>query len=108
MNGTAYGMRICQYSRDGLALSERDSSISSGGTAASPVAAEITSGKKAMSVVITTRGSTPAPNVTTMIGAIATIGVDWMTTSHGSSVRASRRERVMPIARGSATAMATR
>ena len=39
--------------------------------------------------VITTRGSVSAPNVTTIIGAIATIGVDWMMTMSGETVRDS-------------------
>ena len=72
-----------------------------------PAALEITSGKNAISVVITTRGASPAPSVTTMIGAMATMGVDWITTSQGITVRDSRSDRVMPTASGSAMAMAT-
>ncbi|MNY24497.1 hypothetical protein D3C86_1582160 [compost metagenome] len=105
--GTANGMRICQYWRAVVARSERDSSTSSAGTDASPSAVDTTSGKKAIIVVMTTRGSTPAPSVTTMIGATATIGVDWITTSHGMTMRDSSGERVMATASGSARQIAT-
>jgi hypothetical protein len=36
------------------------------------------------------------------------MGVDWITTSHGSSVRDSSGDLVMPTASGRAMAMATR
>ena len=61
----------------------RDSSISSGGVAIRPVVVETTSGKKVIRQVITTRGRSPEPSPTMMIGAIATTGVDWTTTRIG-------------------------
>jgi hypothetical protein len=63
--------------------SERDNSISSSGVAISPVTVETTMGKNAIKNVITTRGRSDAPSVTTMIGATATIGVDWTMTRMG-------------------------
>ena len=57
--------------------------MSSGGVAASPVAVDTTIGKKVMRQVITIRGASPAPSTTMMIGAMATTGVDWMTTRSG-------------------------
>ena len=100
-------MRICQYWRLMVARSERDSSTSSAGTEARPRAVETTSGKKAISVVMTTRGSRPAPRVTTMMGATATMGVDWITTSQGMMIFESSCDRVMAMASGMASAIAS-
>ena len=61
----------------------RPSSISSGGTASSPAATAITSGKKATRKVTTTRGSSLAPSRITRIGASATLGIDCVITSSG-------------------------
>ncbi|MNW11577.1 hypothetical protein D3C71_2090680 [compost metagenome] len=47
-----------------------------------------------------TRGSMPAPSVTTMMGATATMGVDWITTSQGMTMRDSSAERVIATASG--------
>ena len=59
------------------------SSISSGGTDINPVALEITSGKKATSTVMTTRGSSLEPSTTTRMGASATLGTDCVQTRKG-------------------------
>ena len=64
---------------DGFAfftLSERDSSISSGGVANIPVVAETTNGKKVIKQVIVRRGASPVPKITISSGAMATTGVD--------------------------------
>ena len=67
----------------------------------------ITSGKKAIRVVITTLGRWPAPRVTTMIGATAMIGVDWITISQGNRMRESSRELVIATASTKASTIAT-
>ena len=66
-----------------LARHERASSMSSGGTAISPVVIEITSGKNATRKVTITRGISVGPSMTTRIGAIATFGTDCVRTSNG-------------------------
>ena len=76
MNGTANGRRMCSISRVRPARSDRESSISSSGVAIRPVTVETTIGKNVIRKVMTTRGKSDAPSVTTMMGATATIGVD--------------------------------
>ena len=83
MNGTANGRRMCSISRVRPARKERDSSISSGGVASRPVVVDTTIGKNVIRKVMTTRGRSDAPSVTTMIGATATIGVDCTITRIG-------------------------
>ena len=63
-------------SRVRSARSDRDSSINSSGVASRPVVVVTTMGKKVIRKVITTRGRSDAPIVTTMIGAMATMGVE--------------------------------
>ena len=70
-------------SRETGARRLRDSSISSGGVAISPVVVDTTSGKKVIRQVMTMRGASPEPSTTMMIGATATTGVDWTTTRIG-------------------------
>ena len=70
-------------SRQRLALQARPSSISSGGTDVMPAAIDSTSGKNATRNVTTTRGSSLLPKITTRIGASATLGIDWVSTSSG-------------------------
>ena len=41
-----------------------------------------------------------------MMGAMATMGVDWITTSQGMTMRDSKGDLVMATAKGSASAMA--
>ena len=70
-------------SRQRLARQARPSSISSGGTAVMPAAIDNTSGKNATRKVTTTRGISLLPKITTRIGASATFGIDWVSTSSG-------------------------
>ena len=74
--------------------------MSSSGTARSPVVVETTRGKNVMRQVMMMRGIIPAPSVTTRMGAIATIGVDWMMTSSGTMVRDIKGELTSTIAKG--------
>ena len=67
---------------------------------------ETTIGKKVIRNVITTRGVSPAPRTTIIIGATATTGVDWITTSSGYKVRESNSERASITATGIETAIA--
>ena len=57
--------------------------MSSGGTDVMPAAIESTSGKNATRNVTTIRGSALLPKITTRIGASATLGIDWVSTSSG-------------------------
>src|ERR1700692_3434216 len=100
MYGTANGSRICRNCREMGACNDRDSRMSSSGVALRPLVVETTSGKNVIMQVITTRGSVSAPNVTTIIGAIATIGVDWMMTMSGETVRDSSRDFTIITASG--------
>ena len=81
--------------------------MSSSGVAISPVTVETTIGKNAIKKVMTTRGRSDAPSVTTMIGATATMGVDWMMTRIGYSVRDSKRQLTSATASGIDTTIAT-
>ncbi len=74
---------MLRYSRAFDAPSERDSSTSSSGVARRPVTQDTTMGKKAIRKVMNTRGRSPAPITTTMIGATATMGVDCTITNSG-------------------------
>ena len=64
-------------------LSVTSRSISSSGVASRPVVVVTTIGKKVMRKVMKTRGRSLAPSVTTMIGATATMGVEWTITISG-------------------------
>src|SRR6478736_2440826 len=108
MKGTANGSRMRQSSVQRLALQARPSSISSGGTDTSPEAIESTSGKKATRNVTTTRGSSLVPRTTTRIGARATLGIAWVSTSSGYTAAATSGEEVRTTASGRLTRRETR
>ena len=66
-----------------VARQARPSSISSGGVASSPATELTTSGKNATRKVTITRDNSLAPSATSRIGASATFGTDWVSTSSG-------------------------
>jgi hypothetical protein len=51
--------------------------------ASRPLAIKITSGKKAIRNAASTREISPAPTRTTMMGAMAALGIDWVRTRSG-------------------------
>lgn len=81
-------------------LNERDSSINSGGVASIPVVADTTSGKKVIRQVMVRRGASPVPKITINSGAIATTGVDWITTNIGNSALVRNLEFTIMMAKG--------
>src|ERR1043166_7983156 len=90
-------------SRQRLGRPAGPSSMSSGGTDVIPAAIDSTSGKNATRNVTTTRGDSLLPKMTTRIGASATFGIDWVSTSSGYTVLAIAGEDVSRIAKGKLT-----
>ncbi len=82
-NGTAWGSRISQRSWTKDMRIARDRSTASRGVASSPVTVETSSGKNAIRKVTVVRDTCPVPSATTRMGAMATTGVDCVTSSSG-------------------------
>ena len=84
---------------------ERSSATASGSTLLNPSSSPTAMGKK---VVITTRvifGSMPNPIHKTSSGAMAMVGIVWVTTSRGKTASSSRTNRSMAQARPKASSV---
>src|ERR1700704_6284796 len=93
--------------RHGSARSDRESSSISLGVEPRPAVVVTTIGKNEIRNVIAIRGKSCTPRMTMMMGATATIGIEWIATTIGKTAREKVSEETKRIASGIDTTTAT-